>query len=171
MSPHLRPRFRSLYTLPLQYNRAFQFRRAFHDAKAEFITFDAKGSLKTRNLDIIIGEPHQAYIMFDKEVGFAMKSAITKQTGICLTSDPEKIPLTFFHETLHFAHAMVPYPRVTIERDLPRQNATNMSPATLWLWGASHCITLDGTTDHKFEESARESYERLKGAAELLRDR
>lgn len=43
----------------------------------------------------------------------------------------------------------VPYPRIIIGRDLPRQNASKMSPATLWLWGASHSITSDGTTDRE----------------------
>ncbi|KND92139.1 hypothetical protein TOPH_03133 [Tolypocladium ophioglossoides CBS 100239] len=100
-----------------------------------------------------------------------MKSAIAKQTGGCLASDPEIVPLTFFHDSRHFAHDAVPYPRIAIERNLPRQNATNMSPATLWLWGASGSITLDGTPDHGFEETSRESHERLKGAAKLLRDR
>ncbi|QPH15928.1 hypothetical protein C2857_000459 [Epichloe festucae Fl1] len=175
MPPRLRLQD-SFRKLPVQYRRAFQFHRKFHDAKAEFITLDTKGSLETRKLDIFIGEPDQAYIIFHKEFGFAMRSAIVKQTGICLTSDPEKIPLRFYHDTLHFAHvmflkALFPYPRIVIEQDLPRQTPTYVSPATLWLWGASHSITLDGTTDHEFEESSRESHERLKGAAELLRDR
>ncbi|KID59688.1 hypothetical protein MAN_10494, partial [Metarhizium hybridum] len=161
----------SLRTLSLRGSRHFQIRRAFHDAKADFITFDSRGSLTTQKLDIFIGEPHEAYIIFNKDVGLAMKSGISIQTGICLASDSEKIALTFFHDTLHFAHAAVPYPRMVIERNLPRQNASNTSPATLWLWGASHSITLDGTADHMFEESSRESHRRLKGAAELLRDR
>lgn len=37
------------------------------------------------------------------------------------------------------------YPKTSIEQDLPRQNVTDTSPATLWLCGASHPITLDGT--------------------------
>lgn len=104
MAPRLKPRFYPLRTLPSQYHRAFWLQRAFHDGKAEFIMFDAKGSLQTQQFDIFIGEPHQAYIIFHKEIGLAMKSAIARQTGICLTLDPEKIPLTFFHDTLHFAH-------------------------------------------------------------------
>ncbi|KND88058.1 hypothetical protein TOPH_07252 [Tolypocladium ophioglossoides CBS 100239] len=171
MPPRLTSRFRPLQTFSLNLNRHLLFRRAFHDAKADFITLDAKGSLTKRELDIFIGDPHQTYITFGKDVGFAMNSTIVKQTGMCLASDPEKVPLTFFHDTRHFAHDAVPYPRIVIKQDLPRQNETNMSPATLWLWGASHSITLDGTPDHEFEESSRESHERLKGAAELLRHR
>ena len=36
---------------------------------------------------------------------------------------------------------------MVIQRDLPRQNKTGVSPATLWLWGASGSITLDNTPD------------------------
>lgn len=42
------------------------------------------------------------------------------------------------------------YPQITIEQDLPRQNKGNQSPASLWLWGASHSITLDGTADRGY---------------------
>ncbi len=42
------------------------------------------------------------------------------------------------------------YPQITIEQDLPRQNKGNQNRATLWLWGASHSITLDGTADRGY---------------------
>jgi hypothetical protein len=103
-SPRLALHFNSLRSLFLQERRQFQNLGASHDAKANFITFDTRGSLITENIDTFIGEPHQAYIIFDKDVGFAMKSGISKQIGTCLASDPEKIPVIFFHETLHFAH-------------------------------------------------------------------
>lgn len=108
MSPYLKPQFRILRARQLQYSRVS--RRAFHDAKAKFISFDTKGSLITQILDIFIGEPHQTYIIFRKEIGLAMESAITKQTGARPTSDPEKIPLMFYHDTLHFAHSTILVP-------------------------------------------------------------
>lgn len=43
----------------------------------------------------------------------------------------------------------VPYPRLVIEQELPRQNTSDMSPATLWLCGVTNYITLDGTPDRK----------------------
>ncbi|KAM4056026.1 hypothetical protein HRG_002951 [Hirsutella rhossiliensis] len=171
MPPRLASQFHLARTLPINVNRLFLSRRALHEAKADFITLDSNGSPTTRKLDIFIGDPHEAVIAFDKDVGFAMKSAIAKKTGMCHVSDSEKMPLTFFHASRHFAHGAIPYPRIVIERDLPRQNATDTSPATLWLWGASHSITLDGTPDYAFEVISRESHERLKGAAELLRNR
>ncbi|EGX92886.1 hypothetical protein CCM_04258 [Cordyceps militaris CM01] len=159
---------------------------AYYSAKVDFITLNSKGSLTSKQIDIFIGDPGQAFVIFSKDVGFAMKVAITQQSGMSLVSDPERVPLTFFHESRHFAHNMcsavptvikptvlldvAPYPRIAIEKDLPRPNRTNTSPATLWLWGASHSITLHGTKDHEFEESSRESHVRLKGAADLLKD-
>ena len=82
-------------------------RRAFHDAKADFIFYGSRGSLTTRKLDIFIGDPHETYIIFDKDVGFALKSAIAKQAGVPLPSDLEKLPLSFFHDSLHFANGNV----------------------------------------------------------------
>ena len=39
------------------------------------------------------------------------------------------------------------FPRLKILRDLPRQSTDNKSPATLWLDGKMHEITLNGTPD------------------------
>jgi hypothetical protein len=39
------------------------------------------------------------------------------------------------------------FPRLEIPRDLPRQSSDNKSPATLWLDGKMHEITLNGTPD------------------------
>ncbi|RSM09761.1 hypothetical protein CDV31_007501 [Fusarium ambrosium] len=159
--------------------------RRFHERKADFVTLDANESLETRKLHVITGDPHEAYVIVDQDVGFAMRSAIVKQTRSSLASDAEKIPLAFHHESRHFAHDLVPYPRIILEHDLPHQSPGNTSPATLWLWGATHSITLDGTTDGEFltrkqrddtklqvaefEEASRESHKRLEGAAELLK--
>jgi hypothetical protein len=42
------------------------------------------------------------------------------------------------------------FPRLAIPRNLPGQSASNKSPATLWLYGKRHEITLDGTFDGAF---------------------
>lgn len=44
----------------------------------------------------------------------------------------------------------VPYPRLTLDPDLPRQTSTDAGPAILWTCGVTHCITLDGTDDFEF---------------------
>lgn len=41
----------------------------------------------------------------------------------------------------------MPFPRIVIDRDLPRQSPEDDSPATLWLSAKAHAITLDGTPD------------------------
>ncbi|PNY23786.1 uncharacterized protein TCAP_06274 [Tolypocladium capitatum] len=158
----------SFWTHAAKLKVPFRTQRAFHSAKADFITIGTNGTLLTRQPDIFIGDPHEAYIIIDINVGLTFRSAIAKQAGLSLTADPNKVPLAFHHDSRHFAHQSIPYPRIIIERDLPRQSVSNMSPATLWLWGATHCITLDGTPDHEFEESCRESHERLKGAMDIL---
>lgn len=41
------------------------------------------------------------------------------------------------------------YPRLEIPQNLPRQTKANTSPATLYLFGATHTVALDGTPDGK----------------------
>ncbi|TQV90513.1 hypothetical protein IF1G_10836 [Cordyceps javanica] len=83
---------------------AFYPTRTFHSAKADFITLNSRGSLISKQIDIFIGDPGQAFIIFNRDIGFAMKSSITQQAGISLSSDLEKVALTFFHESKYFAY-------------------------------------------------------------------
>ncbi|KAL2670645.1 hypothetical protein Neosp_014433 [[Neocosmospora] mangrovei] len=131
--------------------------RSFHERKADLVTLGANGSLETRKLDVITGDPHEAYVIVDRNVGFAMRSAIVKQTESSLTTNAEKIPLVFHHHSRHFAHPAIddfqdtaPYPQIILEHHLQHQNPGATSAATLWLWGATHSITLDGTSDGEF---------------------
>ncbi|OAQ98394.1 hypothetical protein LLEC1_04362 [Akanthomyces lecanii] len=143
--------------------RRLRLSRAFHSAKAALTTLDSKNSPTTRQIDIFIGDAGQSYIIFDKPVEATMAAAVELLAG----SDQEKVPLKFFHGPRYFANSTASpivsrhgasntfglsldataYPRITIEQDLPRQTETDVSSATLWLWGASHSITLDGTAD------------------------
>ncbi|KAI6465733.1 hypothetical protein MCOR17_005006 [Pyricularia oryzae] len=145
----------------------FTGRRLMHDMQkiANLAMVDSKGSVINREIEVTVGEPTEAFVMLDKSEGFSIKRAINEQIGLSLTADPGKVPLIFYH------NESVPYPRLILDQDFPRQTSTNASPATLWTWGATHCITLNGTEDYDFWESARESYERLKGAGELLKDK
>ncbi|KAI7909736.1 hypothetical protein M0657_011707 [Pyricularia oryzae] len=148
-------------------------RRLMHDMRkvASLAMIDKKGLVVSREIEVTMEEPGDASVMLDKSEGFSIKRAIDEQIGLSLTADPEMVPLVFYHNSRHFAHQSMPYPRLTLNQDLPRQTSTNESLATLWTWGVTHCITLNGTEDHKFIEMARESYERLKGAGELLKDK
>ncbi|PWI71811.1 hypothetical protein PCL_11905 [Purpureocillium lilacinum] len=141
--------------------------RAFHQRKAHFVVRRTDGNLHSQPLDVFMGGSQDAYVVIDRNIGHALAPRET----ICQTAAGVKVPLVFYHDTHHFAHVSAAYPRIVLDQDLPRQSTAVTSPATLWLWGATNAITLDGTADDAFEESCRESNERLEGAATLLKDR
>lgn len=78
----------------------------FHDAKGKFVTIDHFGALVSKDITISRGSEDESFVMMDREVGLAMRSAIMRQIGVSLISDPEAIPLRFYHTSLHFAHGM-----------------------------------------------------------------
>ncbi|OBR09945.1 hypothetical protein CH63R_05637 [Colletotrichum higginsianum IMI 349063] len=120
-----------LRTLLGRSHTSFRKHTALH-GKAELLILDVNGSSKARKFDVFIGHPYEAYAIIDPDAGLAMKPAIAKQTGMLFKD-------------------ATPYPRTVIEDDLPRQDATNASPATLWFWGAIHAvISLDGTPDREY---------------------
>ncbi|KAL2753227.1 hypothetical protein ACRALDRAFT_2043685 [Sodiomyces alcalophilus JCM 7366] len=144
--------------------------RSFHEAKARFTTIDPKGLPVSYETEIRVGEPHEAFVYVEPEIGNAIKSSIIQQTGMDLTRDLERLPLEFNHKSYHFTYKTLPFPRVDIPQDLPRQTSGDISPATLWLSGNWHAITLDGTDDESFEQASRASARQLKGALEKLKD-
>ncbi|KAI6465692.1 hypothetical protein MCOR18_010116 [Pyricularia oryzae] len=154
MSPRSTPlQLCAAYRMSLRPSLSLTSRRAFHARLAELVMADKNGRLMKRKIEVTVGDADEAYVILDKEEGFSMKRAIGEQINLSSIADPEKVPLTFYHDSRHFQHQYVPYPRLVLEGDLPRQNTTNASAATLWTWGASHCITLDGTADGKFTKA------------------
>lgn len=144
--------------------------RSLHTKQAEFITLDHKGSLVTQNVNVDLGHAHQAFTMLPKEIGYAFRAGIYSSSGSfsvdSLARDADQCPLTFYHDSRYFAHGKLsgqfcvslnntkfpeslPYPRLVIPQDFPRQSDANTSPATLHTFGATHTITLDGTFDGK----------------------
>ncbi|KAK1978687.1 hypothetical protein LZ30DRAFT_632689, partial [Colletotrichum cereale] len=75
----------------------------------------------------------------------------------------------FNHKSRHFARRTLLFPRVEISQDLLRQTTGDISPATLWLSGNWHVITLDGTPDEAFERASRDSVNELEGTLEKLK--
>ncbi|KAK0112354.1 hypothetical protein ONS96_014926 [Cadophora gregata f. sp. sojae] len=124
-----------------------QFRRAHHSATARFTTITPQGTPITRDIEIWLGEPAEAYVMFDPEISKAFQTSAIANGGCSLTQDLELCPLNFHHDTRHFSHTSSPYPRLEIPQDLPRQSDGNTSRATLHGYGVTHAITLDGTAD------------------------
>lgn len=143
--------------------------RSYHTATAKFTTIDAKGIPISCNTGIMVGEPEESYVYVEPEVGNAIKFAIFHHLKSGASSHPKTLPLQFHHDSHHFAHKSVPLPRIDIFRNLGQTNR-NISPATLWLSGNWHAITLDGTPDESFERMSRESASELKGALEKLKD-
>ncbi|KAK0112353.1 hypothetical protein ONS96_014926 [Cadophora gregata f. sp. sojae] len=138
-----------------------QFRRAHHSATARFTTITPQGTPITRDIEIWLGEPAEAYVMFDPEISKAFQTSAIANGGCSLTQDLELCPLNFHHDTRHFSHTSSPYPRLEIPQDLPRQSDGNTSRATLHGYGVTHAITLDGTADETFHCSIRETLQRL----------
>ncbi|KFH44879.1 hypothetical protein ACRE_043200 [Hapsidospora chrysogenum ATCC 11550] len=91
-----------------------------------------------------------------------------QQAGIGITQDLKKLPMLFHHKSRHFSHSTVPYPRVEIAQDLPRQTTGDTSPATLWTSFNWHALTLDGSPEGEFEKLSRESGEDWKELLETL---
>jgi hypothetical protein len=79
-------------------------RRTFSIKPAEFITIGAQGSLVTREVNVWLGEPHQAFVLLPTDIGNAIKAGCAWQDGLSLEADPQICTLTFSHDTQHFAH-------------------------------------------------------------------
>ncbi|KAH7399647.1 hypothetical protein BKA66DRAFT_452276 [Pyrenochaeta sp. MPI-SDFR-AT-0127] len=146
--------------------------RAFHNATAEFTKLGPEGTLVIKEVSIRVGDPGEAYICIPTEVGFAL------QASSCLAHIPsalpkrlDRLPLSYFHDTQHFALDSSPgCPRLVVPQQLPRQSTANISPATLYLYGVMHTIALDGTADAAFAEIASSIIPEIGGALDRLKD-
>lgn len=153
--------------------RAFNkstFYRAHHSATGRFITISPQGTPVTREIEVWLGDPGNAYVMFDPEISRAFQTGTILQGGSSLAQDQDLYPLNFHHDTRHFSHKSSPYPRLEIPQDLPQQSNAHSSPATLHAYGVTHAITLDGTPDAEFQNSIRESIQRLQPVLDELKD-
>lgn len=143
--------------------------RLLHTVTAEFVNLGPDGQVVSSQESVTMGEPNNAFVMIRPEIGRAFE-ATKPMNSTSNEGSPQssvKCPLYFFHDTRHFAHGRVAasplskglltkfhppehkpdFPRLIIPRDLPRQSTSNKSPATLWLYGLRHEISLDGTFD------------------------
>lgn len=157
--------------LPCTLRRSVFFSRAHHSATGRFITISSQGAPVTRDIEVWLGDPGSAYVMFDPEISRAFKTDETILQGGCSLAqvDQDLYPLNFYHDTRHFSHSKKldgcnvaskmdliayysessPYPRLEIPQDLPRQSNANSSLATLHTYGVTHAITLDEMPDGK----------------------
>ncbi|KAH8589654.1 hypothetical protein B0O99DRAFT_692221 [Bisporella sp. PMI_857] len=144
--------------------------RAHHCATGRFITLSPQGTPVTREIEVWLGDPGNAYVMFDPEVSRALQTGTILQGSCSLAQDPELYPQKFYHDTRHFSHESSLYPRLEIPQRLPQQSNANSSPATLHTYGVTHTITLDGTPDAEFQHNIRESIQRLQPVLDELKD-
>ncbi|KAF1358855.1 hypothetical protein EJ07DRAFT_121853 [Lizonia empirigonia] len=119
--------------------------RSFHRASAQFVTTDAQGCLKECAVPIQHGDLHEAYVLIPPHVGNAFSAACAHQK--LSHSRADTLPLTFDHTTKSFTCTSTLLPRLAIAHELPSKSDTLSSPATLYLFGATHTIALDGTSD------------------------
>ncbi|MCJ1361122.1 hypothetical protein MMC16_000219, partial [Acarospora aff. strigata] len=96
----LAPRIRTSIPSP----RKPTLRRTLYSRQAEFITSDPQGSLVTRKVAVDLGDAHEAYAMLPTEIGHAFRDGIFSNGALSPPRDPELCPLTFYHDTRHFAH-------------------------------------------------------------------
>ncbi|PSN61092.1 hypothetical protein BS50DRAFT_164933 [Corynespora cassiicola Philippines] len=139
--------------------------RTFYSKSAIFVTLDAQGQLSKREIDVRVGDENEAYVLVPTDVGKAIKSACMHNGSPIDTES-----LTWHHERRDFTCKSAPYLKLSVPHDLPRQHHSETSPATLYLFGESHTIALDGTPDSIFTEQLRGSLRTLKPALDNLKD-
>jgi hypothetical protein len=105
------PAFIMLYLLPRARisARAFNkltFYRAHHNATGRFITISPQGILVNREVEVWLGDPGNAYVMFDPEKSRAFQTGTILQGGCSMAQDQELYPLNFHHDTRHFSHSI-----------------------------------------------------------------
>ncbi|KAL4738984.1 hypothetical protein BDV11DRAFT_126692 [Aspergillus similis] len=143
--------------------------RCFHRVTTDFINYDARGDLVVRKVPIIIGNPGEAYILIDPEVGSALRAASPFASASASRAE-DRCKLMFFHDSRHFGFGSSSYPRLYVPSQIPRQTESNTSTATLFLNGKMHEIVLDGTTDANFAENASATGRNLERVVDQLKD-
>ncbi|KAJ5199664.1 hypothetical protein N7491_009538 [Penicillium cf. griseofulvum] len=126
--------------------RSARAARYFHWITTDFITFDARGNLVTREVPVVIGNLGESYVLIEREVGIALRAA-SPFTSASAASAEDRFKLTFFQDSQHFGFGSSSYPRLYVPNQMPRRTETNRSPATLFLDGKMHELVLDGTPD------------------------
>ncbi|KAJ5373482.1 hypothetical protein N7517_005488, partial [Penicillium concentricum] len=137
--------------------------RHFHEITTDFITQDTAGTLVSKKVHVVIGNPGQAYVLIYPPVGEAFRAA----SSTAATQD--RCKLSFFHDTQHFGLESPSYPRLHIPTQFPRQSGSNTSPATIFLSGKMYEIVIDGTDDAEFAEHSSASGQYLKPVLDQLK--
>lgn len=75
--------------------------RCFHRVTTDFIVHDARGTLVTRKVPIIVGDPGETYVLIEPGVGRALRAA-SPFTSASAASAEDRCKLIFFHDSQYF---------------------------------------------------------------------
>lgn len=90
----VRPEARTLGYLSL-------LRRPFHSKRAKFVTLDAEGYPSEREIDIHVGDKHEAYVLVPPDVGNAIKVACLQKGSTPMDSKS----LLWYYEGRYFTYS------------------------------------------------------------------
>ena len=82
--------------------------RAHHSATAELVRIGSGGITVTGKVGVWLGKPEEAYVMLPPETSHDLQAGSLLTGGCSLTKDLKTYPLSFYHDTRHFAHGMLP---------------------------------------------------------------
>lgn len=98
------------------------FCRLHHSATGRFTTISPQGTPVTREIEVWLGDPGDAYVMFDPEISRAFQTGTILRSGGSLAKDQELSPLNFHHKTRHFSHGILAYITAALELTHTVQN-------------------------------------------------
>lgn len=142
--------------------------RTFYSKPGHLDTLDARGQVLSQEIDIWVGDPHEAYIVIPTEVGHAIEKAILPDK---LSND--KYPMVWNHAKRLFTCSKLyplshtrrdtvadlrarnyvdaaPWLKLSAPQDLHKEGSGAASPATLYRLPAVYSIVLDGTFDSRY---------------------
>ena len=155
--PSWRHAFRSI-------KHQFQSLRHLHRMTGKIFTADATGREEMLTVGLCLGEKHEAFALIAPSISNILRGSPCPGMR---AKDEARIPLIFDHLTQTFSRGELQnpvtsseieihintvnsdYPRLMIPQDLPRQHDQTRSPATLYCFGATHTIALNGSNDGK----------------------
>ncbi|PHH71914.1 hypothetical protein CDD80_4905 [Ophiocordyceps camponoti-rufipedis] len=109
-----------------------------------------------------IGDPHEGFVYFRPTVGHVLLRDVLDQLGFVPGTAPStrELGMKFYHYNRYFAHSKLSLPRMYIDRKMPGTALTfdKVSPATLWLGGRWHALTLNCSDDASFEMAYRKPH-------------
>ncbi|KAG8624299.1 hypothetical protein KVT40_007366 [Elsinoe batatas] len=149
----------------------FVLRSQYHYAvDAKFISMGTRGEAATEDFKAWLGTETSTCVLLPGRIGKAFQKGIMTSAGAALGSAPDRLPLTFDHDTCTFASPRTPLPRIVLPVTLPRQTGSPLTPSTLFIYDVGDMITFDGTEDAEIAAHAQDSMKELRPVLDKLKD-